>query len=325
MIDIEYLLFLQKIRLASPDVVVQLFEFISNFGTVFSIPILCLIYWCCKKEDGILALWSLGFAMLANGLLKQIMCIYRPWIRDPRIVPPDIALAGATGYSFPSGHSTKAASYLGAIGRQYRKKAVIFYSLFALIILVCFSRNFLGVHTPQDMIVGFTCGILSIPTSWFVLKWEQKEKNRDFVILGVCFLIVAVYLAYINFKNYPLDYDSNGKLLVDPKKMALDSWGHGGIFIGVVLGWLIEKRFVKFQAPSSFLTGICRYVIGIGAILPLKYSKEFFCTLFTDAWGYFTAGFLSFFFVTCLYPAIFTAVENCMVKNNPINEQPRNV
>ena len=319
--DLEYLLFLQKIRLAVPDFVVQLFEFISNFGTVFSLPIICLIYWCYKKEDGILAIWSLGIAMLANGLLKQIMCVYRPWIRDPHIVPPDIAKAGATGYSFPSGHSSKASSYLGAIAWQNRRQSLIFYGLFTLILLVCFSRNFLGVHTPQDVVVGFTCGLLSIPLAWFVLKWEQKGTNRDYVILGVSVLLVALYLAYITFKSYPLDYDAKGELLVDPQIMALDSWGNGGMFIGIVLGWLLEKRTLRFQLPASVLTGACRYGVGVIAVVGFKYSKGFFCEIMTSPWGYFTAGFTSVLFIVYIYPAIFTLIENSVNKKDAIPEE----
>ena len=323
MIDIKYLLFLQKIRLSAPDFVSQLFEFISNFGTVFSIPILCYVYWCGKKEDGVLAFWALGFAMLANGLLKQIACIYRPWIRDARIVPPTSALAGATGYSFPSGHSTRGTAYLGALAWQNRQRAIIFYGLFALILLVCFSRNFLGVHTPQDVIVGFACGILSIPLSWFVLKWGQNGKNRDFIILGASIITVAVFLAYITFKSYPLDYDSEGKLLVDPQKMALDSWSYGGSFIGLILGWLLEKRLLRFQVPNHVLISLCRFVVGVGAVICLEKSKGFLCTLFTDSWGRFTTSFVTIFFIIYLYPAIFSAIENRFAKNKSADKQPQ--
>ena len=322
--DLEYLLFLQKIRLAAPDIVVQFFELVSGLGFVLFIPILCYVYLCGKKEDATLAIWSVGFALLFNGLLKQIFCIYRPWIRDPRIVPPENALAGATGYSFPSGHSTNAAAYLGALAWQNRRRIVLASFLFVLILLVCFSRNFLGVHTPQDVVVGFTCGMLSIPLAWFVLKWEKNGKNRDFVILGVSILIVAVYLAYITFKSYPLDYDAEGKLLVDPQKMALDSWSNGGLFIGVVLGWLLEKRFVKFQAPASALIGLCRFIVGFGGVFGLKHCKGFFCTLFTDPWGCFVTRFITIIFLIFIFPAIFTAIENGFVKKKEaVDEQPQ--
>ena len=57
---------------------------------------------------------------VVNGLLKVAACVYRPWIRDPRVVPNEKALAEATGYSFPSGHSMNAAAVYG--GGAIRKE-----------------------------------------------------------------------------------------------------------------------------------------------------------------------------------------------------------
>lgn len=319
--DLEYLLFLQKIRLAAPDFVLQLFEYITNMGAFCLFPVVCLVYWCIKKEDGILASWSLGISMLAHSLLKQIMCIYRPWIRDARIVPPAVAKAGATGYSFPSGHSSNAAAYLGSIAWQNRSRRVLFWTLITLIVLICFSRNFLGVHTPQDVVVGCACGAISIFGAWLILKWEQKGKNRDIILFCASIITVTLFLLYITYKSYPLDYDSEGKLLVDPQKMALDGWTHGGLFIGLVLGWLLEKRTLNFQLPANWVIGLCRYGVGFGALLVLKHSNEFFGMYLPAPWTRFATGFVALFFIIYLYPVIFTLVENCFTKKEAVDNQ----
>ena len=309
MTDLQYLLFLQDIRLSVPDFVTQLFEFISKFGTLLSIPIICYVYWSGKKEDGVLAFWSFGTSIIANGFLKQLMRVYRPWIRDPNIVPPESAKLNATGYSFPSGHSTSAAAYLGALAWQNRKRSFVFFGLIALILLVGFSRNYLGVHTPQDVIVGFACGIFSIVLAWSVLKWEQGGKNRDVVILVASVIVIALYLTYITCKSYPLDYDSDGNLLVDPQKMTLDSWAAAGFYLGIVLSWLLEKRTLQFQPPANAVVGLRRFIVGFMLMIVINHCKYCFCSFLPENWGVFVPGFLSMIVLLFLYPALFTAIE----------------
>ncbi|WP_443089666.1 phosphatase PAP2 family protein [[Clostridium] aminophilum] len=71
---------------------------------------------------------------------------------DPRIIPDSDALAAATGYSFPSGHSMNAAALFGrgAIRRELPRFLRAVPGLIA--VLIALSRNFLGVHTPQDIL-----------------------------------------------------------------------------------------------------------------------------------------------------------------------------
>lgn len=46
---------------------------------------------------------------------KLFACCYRPWVREPKIVPAGDAITSASGYSFPSGHSIWATSEYGTI------------------------------------------------------------------------------------------------------------------------------------------------------------------------------------------------------------------
>ena len=310
MTDLEYLLFLQDLRLSVPDFVTQLLEFVSKFGSILSIPVICYVYWSGKKEDGVLALWSFGMAIIVSGFLKQIMCVYRPWIRNPNIAPSETSMAGATGYSFPSSHSANASAYLGALAWQNRKRSFVFFGLTALILLVGFSRNYLGVHTPQDVIVGFACGVLSIVLSWNVLKWEQGGKNRDVLILIASIFVIALYLTYITCKSYPLDYDSEGNLLVDPQRMMLDSWAASGFYLGLVLSWLLEKRTLRFQPPTNAIVGLRRYIIGFIMMIVINHYRYCFCSILPENWGYFVPGFLTMLVLLYLYPALFTAIES---------------
>lgn len=119
--DIEFLLLLQNFRNGIGSIFTA---FLSKMSLIEEMEvvllIIALIYWCVSKSYGTYFLMGRSGNRVVNGLLKVTACVYRPWIRDPRIVPDSDALAVATGYSFPSGHSMNAASLYG--GGAIRKE-----------------------------------------------------------------------------------------------------------------------------------------------------------------------------------------------------------
>ncbi len=65
------------------------------------------------------------------------------------------------------------------------------------------------------------------------------------VCIGVVLcILLAVYAA---LKPYPADYDVDGKLIVDGAKMARDTFRAVGYTLGILAGWILERRFVNFS------------------------------------------------------------------------------
>ena len=155
--DIDYLLLLQNFREATGNIFTPFFYAVSEFAISFwPIAFFALVYWAYDKKTGFWFLLNIAGANFLNGILKLTACVYRPWIRDSRIVPAGNSLFSATGYSFPSGHSTCAGAFYGSIGvNQWKKRKWVSVTAFVFAALTLFSRNYLGVHTPQDVIVGF--------------------------------------------------------------------------------------------------------------------------------------------------------------------------
>ena len=150
--DISILLALQTFRNATGDVFTPFFTKMSYIGEMeVVLSIMAVIYWCVSKKYGNYLLMGWSANRILNGFLKVTACAYRPWIRDARIVPEADALKAATGYSFPSGHSVNAASLYGGgmIRKEFPKILRIFFGL--IVVLIAFSRIYLGVHTPQDI------------------------------------------------------------------------------------------------------------------------------------------------------------------------------
>ena len=107
--DIQYLLFLQDFRNSIDNALTPFMEGVSMFAVTYLILFPVYYYWNRNKRDGLYALVAYYFCMVITPLVKLTACVYRPWIRDSRIVPAGKAIVTATGYSFPSGHTTTAA------------------------------------------------------------------------------------------------------------------------------------------------------------------------------------------------------------------------
>ena len=85
--DIQYLLWLQDFRNSINNAWTPFMEFVSMFAVTYLILFPVYIYWNRDKRDGLYVLVSYYFCMVFTPLIKLTACIYRPWIRDSRILP----------------------------------------------------------------------------------------------------------------------------------------------------------------------------------------------------------------------------------------------
>ena len=261
--DIEYLLWLQKFRESTGGFLDGFFSLISDMVLSVAIYIvIAMIYWCVNKKVGIVFAMNIALGNFVTQMLKNTFCVYRPWIRDARIVPAGDAIETATGYSFPSGHTQVAVSEFGSLAIWQRKSKFIVAICSIMVLLVMVSRNYLGVHTPQDVIVSFVVTVGVIALNLFLLSWVEKGKNRDIIFFSVGILICIGAFLYNILKPYPADVGANGKLLVDSAEMIMEGGVGIGCAMGFLLGWFIDRRFVKYEIPKTLKRKIWVFVIG---------------------------------------------------------------
>ncbi len=308
--DIQYLLWLQEVRAALGTGVETFFLVISGL-TQALVVVAALIYWCGDKQGGRFLLFNFSAGRLVNQLIKSVACVYRPWIRDNRIHPSEKAVAGATGYSFPSGHTQVSTSILGGILVLYHKnRKILSVICIALIILVPFSRNYLGCHTLQDVLVAMLVSGALLILSRRLFAWLRDNEDRDITMLLAGLGITAIYLIVITFKPYPMNY-SGGKLLVDPAEMMADSYDAAGYFAAFVVGMFMEHRLIRFNTDGigkkqkwvRGILGLVLFVIAYAGISP------FLTSLCGELWGKFLKGFLITFTILFIVPLVFHIVE----------------
>ena len=304
--DIEYLLWLQIWRNATGNIFTPFLEWVSVFSIRWLLIVPVVIYWCINKRDGLYTFASYGVSRLINGLGKLTVCVYRPWIRDARIIPAGNAMKSATGYSFPSGHVMNAAPVYTSVAVLYRKK-IPFITLICCvgILLTMFSRNYLGVHTPQDVVIGALFGIFAVYITGKIFAYLDKhpEKENQLIFLGLILCVASV--AYAVLKSYPMDY-IDGKLIVDPKKMINDFFGDLGLFSGILIGRYVEKTFIKFS-PTGLknVKGLLISVIGIVIYCWIMFELRGVIRGFMSSdLSRFTANFARTFFAVGLWPFV---------------------
>ena len=309
--EVEYLLRLQELREALGPGVESFFVAITNFATsTLSVFIALIIFGCIDKATGCEMFGIFIFASLSNQLIKNTVCEYRPWVSDPRVHVSEGAKPGATGYSFPSGHTVAAVSLFGYLGWKKRANKVLMWLCYIFVFLVVFSRNYLGCHYLHDVLAAFAETVLVIWASRYVCKWISQNEDKEIWVAAAVIVITALACIYWVYKPYPMYY-----VEVDLIEMQVDCFQIAGLAVGFVIGRIVEKRYIKFTTEN--LAVKVRVIRGFaGAALVLISNK--LTKLATQNVDPRAAKFIQRFFlvmvVFILAPLIFKWIEGLMEK-----------
>ncbi|MBQ4429864.1 MAG: phosphatase PAP2 family protein [Synergistaceae bacterium] len=301
--DIEYLLLLQNFREATGNVLTPFMIWLSDFthGGLLLVPM--FVYWCISKRGGMFLMLSTAVSNFLGEILKMTFCVYRPFVKDARVIP---AVHKPSSYSFPSGHTVTAASIFGGLAVLSRKKSRLFSRLcVVMIFLVMFARNYLGVHTPQDVITGLVVSV-AVLCAVSVMMLHHERENL-FMLLGIVAVIAGV--AYVSLKSYPMDADANGKLIVNAVGKIGDLYLYGGSIAGMIAGRLIERRYVRFRESGFNVRGVIVSCVGLWLYYALYFTVRndiisFLTPIITEWGGTFTHGFVSAFFAVAVWPIV---------------------
>lgn len=319
--DIEILLALQSVRESLGSGFENVAAAFSDSAMMAGLVVCPIVYWCVHKKTGQFALLCFSFGNYLNQFVKNIACVYRPWIADSRVVPASGALKGATGYSFPSGHTVMSATALGALAWKVRKKLpVVAAILLIIVLLVAFSRVFLGVHTPQDVLVALAESLVVVLLGSnlygrYEVRCEKSGKSHDGLVVLIVLMLCVACIAVIELKSYPMDY-VDGVLLVDPDVMKRDCYEGVGAFFGMFLGWYCERRWVNFKVGGiSVGERVLRAVIGLVLVGVAFFGFDMLVKAVLDpAWAKLTSQFVAAFLAMFVVPLLFGPLHKVFAK-----------
>ena len=254
---IEFLHILQNIRCGALNIFFQLCTYLSQEVIVFAIA--GWILWCKDKKFGYRIVFSYFLSCIPVQILKLVFRIDRPWIIDPTLKPVDSAVKAATGYSFPSGHTQCAVSAYGSIALFLRKKWITVISVTA-IVLVGFSRMYLGCHTPADVLTSAAVSLIVIFSVDFVMRHITFSPLMDWCFMIIGELVCVGMILYFN------SLIASG--LTTPE-LAADGYKIAGGSMAFFAGWLIDKHYINFRPETGTLSQkLIRIAVG-GAVLLL--------------------------------------------------------
>ena len=144
---------IHTIQLVHGPALDALFKAITFMGEEeFFLLLIPLFFWCVDFAGGARLAFVFLLSAYANAGLKDIFAHPRPFELDPTV-----ELHEADGFGLPSGHSQSAVVVWGTIATEFRKTWLWVVAIL-LMVLIGFSRIYLGVHFPTDVLGGWAVG-----------------------------------------------------------------------------------------------------------------------------------------------------------------------
>ena len=251
-----------------------LLSWMTYFGGLYGFMVLSIIvFWCIDKRCGYFML-SLGFVgTVINQFLKIIFRVPRPWIIDPKFEPVESAIADAGGFSFPSGHTQNVFATFGGIF-AWTKKAWLKIVCVVMIVLVAFSRMYLGVHTPLDVGVSCGIGILLLVVLYPVFRSVEEHPNRMYGFIAVLALLTLAFFLYSYLCPFP-EWMYAEEHFVNITEARHNASILTGALVGVTIGYTLDLNKVRFDTKAKWWAQILKVVIGLVLTLALIEGPKF--------------------------------------------------
>ena len=195
------------------------------------------VLWCVDFRTG--ARTGVVFLLSAylNFFFKDMLAQPRPFILEP-----GLNLIEASGYGLPSGHAQGSLVFFGMLALLMRKRWFTVFAFF-LILLLSFSRVYLGVHFPTYILGGWFLGSC-------LLFGYHKFGNRFEQIVAQWSLWQQIVLS-VATTGIMLIYNTHETIVI------------AAAFFGVGIGTILSVRFNYTQKPSSFSHHILRLLTGL--------------------------------------------------------------
>ena len=226
--------FIKLIQQIENPALTSLVKFITALGSAyFFLPAIILIFWLIDEKRG----FNLGVLIIVsawiNIFLKEVFKQPRPFH-----IEASVGLAATSGFGIPSGHAqtsiifwvSMAAWLSQAYAEKKQKQLAIWTLAFFIVLLIGFTRLYLGVHFPTDLLAGWAIG-LAILALWFFPGGFLAQK---LALGGIRAQNIAVAVAALIM---------NGLIPADRTLPAL--------FLGFCLGYNTMKQRFPFSAQPE--------------------------------------------------------------------------
>jgi undecaprenyl-diphosphatase len=161
--DFSILNFIQEnFRCTFLDVVMPFITSLGDVGFIWILISVILLFFKKTRKLGIQLLFSIVFAyVIYQWILKPVVARPRPFTQNPVV---ELLIKAPKDFSFPSGHTACGFSFVIIL---FLAKNKWWIPSLILACLIGFSRMYLYVHFPTDVLCGALCGIIFGAISYY--------------------------------------------------------------------------------------------------------------------------------------------------------------
>ena len=275
---------------------------LTNFGDETILLIIAmLLFWCVDKRRGYRTMITAFTAMGITMLIKVLVMEARPWVMDPAFTAVEAAKAGAYDYCFPSGHSSTAAALYGSLALYTKRKPLrIIYPCCAL--LVGFTRLYLGVHHPLDvlvgLIIGFGCALAWRPV---LLRTEDNPWTTSAIHAAlVAFLVLSLIIQHLKPVTAAADPELDAVTMRDTGSML-------GAALAMTVSYRLERRYIRFENHTGLPVQLLRLSVGFLLVLAVRLALK--AVLPVAVWSNALRYFLMMLTGVALWPMCFARLD----------------
>ena len=181
----QILYLLESIRNPALNAIMSIVTMLGEETVIIVLAV--LVFWCYNKKDGYYLIAVGFFGMLINQFLKVLFKIPRPWVIDENFTIVESAREQATGYSFPSGHTSAATTIfvLSLIPSRLSNKRWVKYLVLGLcclyVLTMGLSRICVKAHYASDVLFGFGITSICFLVTYIIFKkkgWLYARGNK---------------------------------------------------------------------------------------------------------------------------------------------------
>ena len=154
----------------------------------------------------------------------------------------------------------------GGIARYTRRRWLRGVCI-ALTLVICFSRMYLGVHTPLDVGVSFVIAAALVLLVYPLMEEADRRPRVLTAMIGVMVLCSAAFIVYLYLRG---DTGTTAEDTANYVSALQNAWKLTGATLGMLAANILDRRYIRFETQAVWWAQIIKLVVGFGLLLAIR-------------------------------------------------------